>query len=153
MFDLFLTVAIEQAEAQGFAPDDGEALRLLDEAHECATAVTYAFTAPTHQETDMGRVQQAFRMRWSAIPGNIIHDARTMGTRKCRLPISRTGSDATCVPASAIPASTGCSCTRSATPNSPVSCDYFLALDGEGRSPLRARAGNPTLVVTQFRWP
>lgn len=75
----FLTVAVEQAEARGLTPDDGEALSLIDEACECATSVTYAFTPPTRDWTSDGRAQRAFRMRWTAQPGNLMFDARYMG--------------------------------------------------------------------------
>jgi hypothetical protein len=75
----FLTLAVEQAEARGLTPDDGEFLSLIDEAFECATSVTNAFTPPTSDGVNDGRAQRAFRMRWSAQPGTILHDARRMG--------------------------------------------------------------------------
>ncbi len=77
---IFLTVAVEQAKARYLTPADSEALKLLDEAYECATSITYAFTAPLENETDTGRVHRAFRMSWSARPGNLLHEARRIGS-------------------------------------------------------------------------
>jgi hypothetical protein len=78
LYRTFLSVAVEQAKARGLKPEDGEALHLLDNAHDCATSITCAFVPPVH-EPDIGRIRRAFRMSWAATPGNLLHDARSIG--------------------------------------------------------------------------
>jgi hypothetical protein len=78
LYRTFLTVAAEQAKAKGLSPENRETLHLFDKAHECATSITCAFIPPV-QEPDLDRVRRAFRMSWTATPGNLIHDARKVG--------------------------------------------------------------------------
>lgn len=78
LYRTFLSVAIEQAKARGWSPQDGKTLHLFDKAHDCATSITCAFLPPRH-EPDIGRLRRAFRMTWEATPGNLIHDTRRVG--------------------------------------------------------------------------
>lgn len=75
---LFLELAAKKASDQGLTPESLDAHEILEEAFSTANGITYAFPF-VHENDPKETTRRAFRMTWSAIPQNIVEEARSFG--------------------------------------------------------------------------